>query len=159
MNNAYLLIGGNEGNRIKYLKQARDLISANFGEILDQSSIYKTAAWGKTDQPDFLNQVLWISTPLDAASLMKKILLAEKKMGRLRTEKYSPRIIDMDILFFNEEIINGAQLVIPHPEIQNRRFVLVPMNEIAPGFIHPVLHKSINTLLKECIDKLDVKKL
>ncbi|HXB43217.1 MAG TPA: 2-amino-4-hydroxy-6-hydroxymethyldihydropteridine diphosphokinase, partial [Puia sp.] len=69
------------------------------------------------------------------------------------------RIIDIDILFFNEQVINQPQLVIPHPEIQNRKFVLVPMNEISPEFIHPVLHKSINTLLKECIDQLDVKKL
>jgi 2-amino-4-hydroxy-6-hydroxymethyldihydropteridine diphosphokinase len=159
MNNAYLLIGGNEGNRIKYLQQARNHISGHFGEIIQHSSVYETAAWGKTDQANFLNQVLLISTLLDAPPLMQDILNAEKTMGRLRNEKYSPRIIDIDILFFNEEIINLPELVIPHPEIQNRKFVLVPMNEIAPGLIHPVLRKSINTLLKECIDKLDVKKL
>jgi 2-amino-4-hydroxy-6-hydroxymethyldihydropteridine diphosphokinase len=159
MNHAYLLIGGNEGDRVKYLQHASDYISGHFGKIIQQSSVYETAAWGKTDQPNFLNQVLLISTALDAPSLMQQILLAEKKMGRSRNEKYSPRIIDIDILFFNEEIINQSQLVIPHPEIQNRKFVLVPMNQIAPDLIHPVLHKSINTLLKECTDKLDVKKL
>jgi 2-amino-4-hydroxy-6-hydroxymethyldihydropteridine diphosphokinase len=159
MNNAYLLIGGNEGDRLKYLQLARDHISQHFGKIVQQSSIYETAAWGKTDQPNFLNQVLLISTLLDAPLLMQNILLAEKKMGRLRSEKYSPRIIDIDILFYNEEIVDLPELKIPHPEIQNRRFVLVPMNEIVPQLIHPVLHKTINTLLKECMDKLDVKKI
>jgi 2-amino-4-hydroxy-6-hydroxymethyldihydropteridine diphosphokinase len=159
MNNAYLLIGGNEGDRIKYLQQARGHASNDFGEIVQQSAIYQTAAWGKTDQPEFLNQALLINTSLDAPALMQEILHAEKKMGRLRNERYSQRIIDIDILFFNEQVINQLQLVIPHPEIQNRKFVLVPMSEIAPEFIHPVLHKSINTLLKECIDQLDVKKL
>src|SRR5580704_10491133 len=118
MNNAYLLIGGNEGNRIKYLQRARNHISKHFGEIARQSSVYETAAWGKTDQPNFLNQVLLISTLIDASLLMQEILHTEKKMGRLRNEKYGPRIIDIDILFFNEEIINQPQLVIPHPEIQ-----------------------------------------
>jgi 2-amino-4-hydroxy-6-hydroxymethyldihydropteridine diphosphokinase len=159
MNYAYLLIGGNEGDRMKYLQYASDHISLHFGKVIQHSSVYETAAWGKTDQPNFLNQVLFISTGLDALSLMQQILDTEKKMGRLRNEKYSPRIIDIDILFFNEEIINQPQLVIPHPEIQNRKFVLVPMNQVAPDLVHPVLHKSINTLLKECIDKLDVKKL
>jgi 2-amino-4-hydroxy-6-hydroxymethyldihydropteridine diphosphokinase len=159
MNNAYLLIGGNEGDCLRYLQQARDHISQHFGEIIGQSSIYETAAWGKTNQPNFLNQVLLIHTLLDAVTLMKNILLAEKEMGRIRNEKYSPRIIDIDILFFNEEIINVPELVIPHPEIQNRKFVLVPMNEIGPQLMHPVLHKTINTLLKESMDKLDVKKI
>jgi len=159
MNNAYLLIGGNEGDRIGYLQQARDHIATHFGQIIQQSFIYETAAWGKTDQPNFLNQVLLIRTLPDAAALMQNILDVEKKMGRLRSKKFSQRIIDIDILFFNREIINQPQLVIPHPEIQNRRFVLVPMNEIAPQFIHPVLHKTVQTLLKECMDNLDVKKL
>jgi len=159
MNNAYLLIGGNEGDRIGYLQQARDHIATHFGQIIQQSFIYETAAWGKTDQPNFLNQVLLFRTLPDAAALMQNILDVEKKMGRLRSKKFSQRIIDIDILFFNREIINQPQLVIPHPEIQNRRFVLVPMNEIAPQFIHPVLHKTVQTLLKECMDNLDVKKL
>jgi len=159
MNNAYLLIGGNEGDRSQYLQQACDHISNHLGEIIEQSSIYETAAWGKTDQPNFLNQVLFVHTMLGAPSLMQNILYLEKKMGRLRNEKYSPRIIDIDILFYNEEIINQPELVTPHPEIQNRRFALVPMVEIAPQFIHPVLHKSISVLLQECTDKLDVKKL
>ncbi len=159
MYNAYLLIGSNEGDRNKYLDQARDHIEKNFGAILKQSSIYETAAWGKTDQPDFLNQVIMIATAIDAPSLMQCILLAETKMGRMRNEKYSQRIIDIDILFYDETIINLPQLAIPHPEIQNRRFVLMPMDEIASDFMHPILHKTINTLLKECKDNLNVKKL
>ncbi|MBS1666565.1 MAG: 2-amino-4-hydroxy-6-hydroxymethyldihydropteridine diphosphokinase [Bacteroidetes bacterium] len=159
MNEAYLLIGGNEGERHGYLQQAREYVSRYWGDIVQASAIYETAAWGKTDQPNFLNQVLFIRTGLDAISLMKEILLAEEKMGRLRREKYSARFIDIDILFFNSSIINLPQLVIPHPEIANRRFVLSPMDEIAPKLLHPVLHKTIHTLLQECPDKLDVKKI
>jgi 2-amino-4-hydroxy-6-hydroxymethyldihydropteridine diphosphokinase len=158
-NRAYLLTGGNMGNRAEYLHDASGNISGSCGKILKKSSLYETAAWGKTNQPNFFNQVLFIETALSADELMKQILLIEEKMGRIRDEKYGARIIDIDILFFNDEIINKLQLVIPHPEIQNRRFVLAPMNEIAPEFIHPVLLKNIGTLLKECGDKLDVKKI
>jgi 2-amino-4-hydroxy-6-hydroxymethyldihydropteridine diphosphokinase len=158
-NRAYLLTGGNMGNRAGYLHDASANISNFCGKICKESSIYETAAWGKTDQPNFFNQVLFIETALSADALMKKILLIEEKMGRIRNEKYGARIIDIDILFFNDEIINKPELKIPHPEIQNRRFVLAPMNEIAPYLIHPVLLKNISELLKECADKLDVKKI
>ncbi len=159
MNNAYLLIGGNEGNRTDYLDQARSYIEKDCGAILQQSALYETAAWGKSDQAAFLNQALLIETSQDAMILMKMILQIEKKMGRTRMEKYGPRIIDIDILFFNRDVIKEEGLSIPHPEMQNRRFVLEPMNEIAPAFIHPVLNKTIQSLLTECSDKLDVKKL
>jgi 2-amino-4-hydroxy-6-hydroxymethyldihydropteridine diphosphokinase len=158
-NKAYLLTGGNMGNRTGYLHDASENISSSCGEILKKSSLYETAAWGKTNQPNFFNQVLLIETVLTAVELMKKILWIEEKMGRIRNEKYGARIIDIDILFFNDEIINSPQLIIPHPEIQNRRFALAPMNEIAAKFIHPILLKNISTLLKECGDKLDVKKI
>jgi 2-amino-4-hydroxy-6-hydroxymethyldihydropteridine diphosphokinase len=159
MNKAYLLIGGNEGNRFFYLKQALLQIERFCGEIVQQSSLYETAAWGKTDQPAFLNQVLLVHTRLDASELMAAILQVEETLGRKRIEKYGSRTIDIDILFFNNEIINQPQLQIPHQEIQNRRFALEPMNEIAPGLLHPVLHKTIQQLLLECGDKLDVKKI
>jgi 2-amino-4-hydroxy-6-hydroxymethyldihydropteridine diphosphokinase len=159
VNSAYLLTGGNMGNRAGYLHDASADISRFCGKILRESSIYETAAWGKTNQPNFFNQVLLIETALSADELMKQILLIEEKMGRIRNEKYGARIIDIDILFFNDEIINTPILIIPHPEIQNRRFVLAPMNEIAPEFIHPVLLKNINNLLKECRDELNVKKI
>jgi 2-amino-4-hydroxy-6-hydroxymethyldihydropteridine diphosphokinase len=158
VNRAYLLTGGNMGNIAGYLQDAAKNISQTCGKIIKESSIYETAAWGKTDQPNFLNQAILIETTFAANELMKKILLIEEKLGRTRNEKYGARTIDIDILFFNSEIINEPKIIIPHPEIQNRRFALEPMNEIAAEFIHPVLHKNINTLLKECADKLDVKK-
>ena len=159
MNKAYLLIGGNEGDRFDYLKQAREYIKADCGKILIQSSIYETSAWGNTTQPAFLNQALLIETAMNARLLMRTILEIEKKMGRTRMEKYGPRIIDIDILFFDKDIIEEEGLMIPHPQLQYRRFVLQPMNEIAPGFGHPLLYKTIHTLLAECTDELDVKKL
>jgi 2-amino-4-hydroxy-6-hydroxymethyldihydropteridine diphosphokinase len=159
MKHAYLLIGGNDGDRVQYLEEAKKLISHYLGKIIKTSSIYETAAWGKTTQPDFLNQVLLVETILNAPNLMNEILVIEKKMGRIRNEKYSQRIIDIDILFYNNEIWQKPELTIPHPEIPNRRFVLEPMNEIAPQLTHPVLKKNIQQLLKECKDELNVKKI
>jgi 2-amino-4-hydroxy-6-hydroxymethyldihydropteridine diphosphokinase len=159
MNISYLLIGGNEGNRMAWLADACANIEESAGIILRLSSFYETAAWGKTDQDDFLNQALQVQTELDAPALLDALLKIEERMGRRRMEKWGSRLIDIDILFFNEEIIRLPQLVIPHPEIQNRRFALVPMEEIAPLYIHPVLGRSIRELLAECPDKLDVKKI
>lgn len=155
-NQAYLLIGGNTGNRQAYLQQARELIEQRLGSIQTQSQVYETGAWGKTDQPDFLNQVLLISTTHSPEELITNILSIEEQMGRIRTERNAPRIIDIDILFYNNEVIDQPHLHIPHKEIPNRRFVLTPLNEIAPDLIHPYLNKSIMTLLSECRDNLSV---
>jgi 2-amino-4-hydroxy-6-hydroxymethyldihydropteridine diphosphokinase len=159
MNKAYLLIGGNEGNRTGSLRDARERIATACGEILLQSAIYETAAWGKTNQPDFLNQALLVETGLGAPHLLETILDIEKQMGRTRIDKYGQRNIDIDILFFNHDILALQGLTVPHSQIQHRRFVLAPMNEIAPQFIHPVLKKTISALLSLCTDKLNVKKL
>ena len=159
MNNVYLLTGGNVGNRLSHLQQAITNIEEYCGEIIRKSSVYETAAWGKTDQASFLNQAILLQTDLDAEALMTNILFIEEKMGRQRAEKYGSRIIDIDILFFNDEIISTDSLHIPHPEIQRRRFVLEPMDELAPALIHPVLKKSIHQLLLECSDPLEVKKI
>ena len=159
MNHAYLLIGGNVGDRMGRLRLARKLLEAELGCICAVSSIYETAAWGKTDQPDFLNQALLIETELSAINLMNAILDLELRMGRVRDDKYGPRTIDIDILFYNSDVINMHGLQIPHPEIQNRKFVLFPLLEIAPQFVHSKLNKDIETLLEECTDPLDVKKL
>jgi 2-amino-4-hydroxy-6-hydroxymethyldihydropteridine diphosphokinase len=159
MNKSYLLIGGNEGDRIGHLAEARLNIELYCGPVTEQSSIYETAAWGKTDQADFLNQALLLLTSLTAPALMTTLLEIERKMGRSRGEKWGSRVIDIDILFFNTDIVNLPQLVIPHPEIWRRRFALAPMVEIAAQYVHPVLHKNIHQLLEECPDKLDVKKM
>jgi 2-amino-4-hydroxy-6-hydroxymethyldihydropteridine diphosphokinase len=159
MNKAYLLIGGNEGDRLFHLKNAIESISGNIGKILKRSSLYETAPWGKTDQATFLNQALIISTELDAFSLMAEILETERSLGRQRKEKNGPRTIDIDILLFNNEVYQDADLKIPHPELANRRFALEPLSEIAPDLMHPVLHQSIRNLLLACPDQLDVKKI
>lgn len=158
MNSAYLLIGGNMGDRSENLDKTRALISATCGNISKTSAVYETSAWGKTDQPDFLNQALLVRTESNAEDLLKELLLIEQQMGRYRGEKYGPRIIDIDIIFFNSDIIELPDLKIPHPRMQNRRFVLTPLAEIEPDLIHPVLNKSLSQLLAECPDTLPVNK-
>lgn len=158
MNKAFLLTGSNMGDRKKHLVEAKHMIQKVCGKIIQHSSIYETAAWGKTDQPAFLNQALALETMFSADQLIKELLNIEEKMGRIRKERYSPRIIDIDILLYNNEINNQPHLKLPHPEIQNRKFALLPLSEIAPKKMHPILHKSISKLLKECPDMLDVKK-
>lgn len=146
------------GNSKSQLTTAILNIEKLIGCLTRQSGIYSTAAWGNLNQPDFLNQVIIVETKLSAHQSMQTILSIEKKMGRIRTIKNAPRIIDIDILFFNKEIIEEAQLSIPHPQIQNRRFVLIPLNQLSPNLKHPVLKKSVHQLLIHCTDKLNVKK-
>lgn len=159
MSTSYLLIGGNLGNRKENLSTAVSMINEQCGTVIRLSSIYETEAWGNTDQPSFLNQALEISTSLNARQLMRKVLKIEEEMGRVRKEKLGPRIIDIDILFFENEIHGLRFLKIPHPEMQNRRFVLVPLAEINSTLQHPVFKKTIAELLEECPDNLEVKKI
>lgn len=159
MNKAFLLTGGNLGDRKKNLQHASELLEEFCGKIIRQSSLYETAAWGKTDQPNFLNQVFELETRLNPGQLMHEILKIEVLMGRKRNEKYGPRTIDIDVLFFNEEIINEPALKIPHPELQNRKFVLTPLAEIAPALQHPVFKQTISELLAKCPDQLNVNKI
>jgi 2-amino-4-hydroxy-6-hydroxymethyldihydropteridine diphosphokinase len=159
MNIAYLLLGSNMGNSQQQLVKAQKNIQQQIGSITRQSGLYQTAAWGNTKQPDFLNQVIIVHTLLTAENTMQTILAIEKKMGRIRTKKNAPRIIDIDILFFNKEIIETKNLSVPHPQLQNRNFVLIPLNELSPNLKHPVLHKTIHQLLRISPDELTVNKI
>lgn len=158
MNRAYLLTGGNLGKRWDNLQTAFKHIGDRCGKVVAQSAIYETAAWGKEDQQAFLNQVLLLETDLAPEALMQALLEIEQAMGRVRQEKFGPRLIDIDILFIDDLILNTSLLQLPHPAIAERRFVLVPMQELAPHFIHPVHQRSISDLLSICPDHLDVKK-
>ena len=159
MNRTYLLIGGNVGNRLENLKKAAELIGSKAGEVSKRSALYETEAWGKEDQPAFLNQVLRVQTELEPHALLETILAIEKEMGRMREEKYGPRTIDIDILLYDDQVVESDKLSIPHPQLHLRRFALAPLAEIAASVIHPKLKKSIDELLLECADKLAVKKL
>jgi 2-amino-4-hydroxy-6-hydroxymethyldihydropteridine diphosphokinase len=158
MNRSYLLIGGNEGDRKAQLATARAHISAAAGVIGQVSDLYETAPWGKSDQAWVLNQALELETPHDAQTLLALLLGIEEKMGRRRTQKYGARVIDIDILFFNDAIIHEPGLIVPHPQIQRRRFALAPLDEIASDHIHPVFGQSVRELLLACTDPLEVKR-
>jgi 2-amino-4-hydroxy-6-hydroxymethyldihydropteridine diphosphokinase len=155
---AYIQIGTNMGDRFASLNQARQLLSGEKLTIKNSSSIYETAAWGQIPQPDFLNQIICIHTSWNPDELMQHLLATEKKMGRIRTEKKGPRVIDLDILFFDDLILSSEIVTIPHPLLQERRFILEPMVELDPDFIHPVFKKSCIELLQTCEDPLPVKK-
>ncbi|MGB4204115.1 MAG: 2-amino-4-hydroxy-6-hydroxymethyldihydropteridine diphosphokinase [Bacteroidales bacterium] len=155
---AYLLLGSNRGNRIEMLAKARDLIDEQIGSIIKSSSVYETAPWGFDDKISFLNQVICIETLYDPFCLLDQLLQIESYIGRIRTSKnYSSRNIDIDILFFNDYVINDQHLVIPHPRLHLRKFTLIPMAEIAGEHIHPLFNRSIEALLDECSDTKEVK--
>ena len=159
MNNIFLLLGSNLGDRKLFLKQAIDHIEAKIAPVVKLSSIFETQSWGKTDAPDYLNQVVQLYTTLPAGTLLEKILAIEILLGRERKEKWGSRTIDIDILFYGDEIIQEPDLQVPHPELHKRRFTLEPLAEIAADLIHPILHKDILQLKNELIDDLIVKKV
>lgn len=146
------------GDRKKHLTRARRAIEKTCGPILQQSAIYETEAWGIKEQPAFLNQALAIGTPLSPETLLHTILRIEETLGRKREIKYGPRTIDIDIALFNDAIIRLPDLKIPHPQMQNRRFALQCLHDIAAEKIHPVFKKTIAQLLAECPDPLAVNK-
>ena len=159
MNEVFFLLGSNLGDRNLFLQQAIARINDEIGPVIKASSIYETQSWGKTDLPDYLNQVVLVNTKLTAREALENILAIEHQIGRIREEKWGARIIDIDILFFNSEIIDELGLHVPHPELYKRRFTLEPMVELAPALIHPVLKKDILQLKNELNDSLIVKKL
>ncbi len=155
---AYILLGSNQGNREGFLEQAAGLVAAQAGSITKRSSIYETAAWGKEDQPPFLNQVLLIETLLNPDNLMQTLLNIESQLGRVRIEKMGQRTIDLDILLYDDQIYTSSIVTIPHPALQDRKFVLMPLAEIASALIHPVFQQSVRSLLEQCTDPLPVQK-
>jgi 2-amino-4-hydroxy-6-hydroxymethyldihydropteridine diphosphokinase len=159
MKNVYLLLGSNLGDRKMFLQQAIMHISYDIAPTVVISSVYETQSWGKTDEPDYLNMVIEVTTDLPAKTILDKVLAIEQVMGRKREEKWGSRIIDIDILYYNQNIIDEPGLQIPHPQLHKRRFTLEPLAEIAPNFIHPILRKSNTQLKNELADNLIVKKL
>ncbi len=154
-----LLLGSNMGNSLACLKTAILHIEQRLSTILLASSVYKTAAWGKTNQADFYNQVVVIKCDEPAEEVLDICLEIEKQMGRERTEKWAERVIDIDILFYGNAIIDEPNLKVPHPYLHVRRFTLVPLKEILPQFVHPVFNKTIDTLLNNCSDAGKVEKM
>lgn len=158
MNFAYLLLGSNLEDRSAVLEQARKEISGAIGRISRESTVYESEAWGFQTEHRFLNQVVMVETELKPLQLLRKMLNIESKLGRTRTgEKgYTSRLIDIDILFYNDEVISEGRLRIPHPKIAERMFTLLPLAEINPSLIHPGLGKSVSDLIKDCKDKVSV---
>jgi len=150
----YLHVGSNIGDRLGNLLKAKFSIQRKIGHIQILSQVYETEAWGKTDQTAFYNQVLLVRTEMTAHQVLDTIHEIENQLGRQRKEHWGPRTIDIDILFFENEIINTQKLTLPHPRLHERNFVLVPLMEIASDFTHPILNKNIKELHELCPDKL-----
>ena len=160
MNKLYILLGGNLGDKRTVFSEVQDKLNDRVGKITEQSSIYETEPWGFESSDIFWNQALEISTPLSPEEVLVQTQQIELELGRTgKTDQYDSRIIDIDILFYDDQIIHLENLIIPHPRLQERKFALVPLCEIAPELIHPVFQKSIRQLLDECQDTLWIEKV
>ncbi|MFD2741888.1 MULTISPECIES: 2-amino-4-hydroxy-6-hydroxymethyldihydropteridine diphosphokinase [Sphingobacterium] len=159
LNRAYILLGANLGKPIQQLQAAVADITKLIGEVVQISSLYESAAWGIVDQPSFINQVLSVDTELSACALLQTCQQIENKLGRVRDIKWGARVIDIDILYFNNDIVDKPDLTIPHPYIRERRFTLIPLVEIAPNYINPVLKQTNDELLQDCLDQSSVHQL
>lgn len=157
MHDVYLSLGSNQGNRAVFLHKGFTLIEKELGAVVKSSGLYRTASWGREDLPEFLNQVILIRTQHSPEDVLTKILSIEQRLGRKRVEKWGTRTLDIDILLYDHLILSQPGLVVPHPLMHERRFVLEPLAEIAPDFVHPVLAKKIKSLLSQLSDGLFVK--
>ena len=147
--NIFLLLGSNVGDRRAHLRSARTLIDQKAGPVLFSSQEYETEPWGKKDQAGFLNQALQIETDLSPMELLHELKHIEKEIGRVDTEKWGPRIIDIDILYYGAEVVDLPELKVPHPYLPERQFALLPLSEIAEEFTHPVLHLTVGEMLEK----------
>ncbi|MCS7214593.1 MAG: 2-amino-4-hydroxy-6-hydroxymethyldihydropteridine diphosphokinase [Thermodesulfovibrio sp.] len=147
MHRVFLLLGSNLGDRERNLEDAQNELKSSGLVILKKSSIHETSPWGYLEQPKFLNQAVECITSFPPFELLREIKKIEQKMGRVKTIIYGPRVIDIDIIFFDDLILYSEELTIPHPLMHLREFVLRPLNEIAPDFIHPLLKLSVSNLL------------
>tara|TARA_B110001469_G_C9398697_1_gene205054 strand:- start:85 stop:570 length:486 start_codon:yes stop_codon:yes gene_type:complete len=152
MNLAYLQLGSNLGDRLELISNAVKCIKENVGTLLSFSKIYLSTPWRVEGQQSYLNQIIEIETNLSAEDLLISVLKIEKDLGRVRIEKWGERLIDIDIIFFNDEIIETPNLCIPHKHMHERNFVLIPLNEIIPFYIHPKYNKTVSALLEQSKD-------
>jgi len=160
MARVYFLLGGNIGNREELLSEAIRKMTFQLGECIETSSLYETEPWGFTHEQNFLNQVAVFESRLSALDILDRTQAIEKELGRIRkTTQYCERTIDIDILFYGNELIEEERLTVPHPRIQERLFALCPLEELIPNYLHPKLQKSIKVLKDECPDSLKVNKL
>jgi len=160
MNTVYLLLGGNLGEVKNTFEKAITHLENKIGKVTQKSSLYQTEPWGNKNQPKFINQAIEVKSNLFCPAVLEHILEIEAVLGRKRNDiQWSERIIDIDILFYNNQVIHLNNLIVPHPHLHNRNFTLVPLTEIVPDFIHPILNKTIKNLLNESTDQLKVKKL
>lgn len=182
MNEVFVLLGSNRGDRAGCISRAIEMAEVSAGKIIRKSSLFETEPWGFEDPTPFLNQVVEIDTKLSPEELLEQLLTIEVKLGRIRpfegcgcgiptsssmdkepggkeSPAYAGRTIDLDILFYGQRLVFTDNLMIPHPRLHERQFTLVPMHEIAPDFIHPLLKRTISVLLHECKDQAKVIKI
>lgn len=157
MNIVFLQLGSNLGNRKLLLQDAVFAIENRVGYIVEKSRIYESTPWRVEGQENYLNQIVKVKTALIADDVLSTILDIEKKLGRIRIEKWGQRLIDIDIIFYNDVIIETAQLCVPHKHMHERMFVLTPLQNIAPDMVHPKYNKTVEDLLQQCTDTQLVK--